>query len=415
MNESYYMRKVFSISLTMLFSIFIFQDRAYSESLIHQQIERLEQHKKLLSRKVDEDKKQNPISCKIRRPKKDAAHELVPKIRERLILKGYLGYNAHSGDVNNSIMMDAIKKFQKTNFLDQNGEFNTKTCEALNESILEDLKLIEINLDRLDKVKDDVKNTKKIIFVNVAQYHLFALKQGEVELEMDVIIGKKSQRTIIGKDFVHTVVVNPTWTIPKQILLEDKLKIFTQDPGYLERKNYVIFDEERNKVSPDEIDWDDVEDNPLSYRFRQNPGENNVLGGFKFLLDNKQAIYMHDTNARKLFEKTVRTFSSGCIRLQDPESIAEWLLKDYGDIECPVSNDGQSKYPLTCVKEMIGDYQVQKRQKFLKLTEKVPVILGYITYWVGDDGLAYKSNDPYSKDDALLQLSLSQLVDDENS
>jgi len=393
----------------------MFKDIVYAESLLHQQIERLKQHKKLLSTKLEADKNQKPISCKIRRPKKDAAHDLVPKIRERLMLKGYLGYYAHTGNINNSVIRDAIKKVQKTNFLSQTGEFDTKTCEALNEPILEDLKLIEINLDRLEKIKDDAQNTKKLIFVNVAQYHLFALKQGSVELEMDVIIGKKSRRTIIGNDYLHTVVVNPTWTIPKQILLEDKLKIFTQDPGYLERKNYVIFDEDRNKISPDEIDWDDVEDNPLTYRFRQNPGENNVLGGFKFLLDNKQAIYMHDTNAKKLFKKTVRTFSSGCIRLKDPESMAEWLLKDYGDIECPVNTDGGSKYPVTCVKEMIGDYQAEKRQKFLKLTEKVPVILGYITYWIGDDGLAYKSNDPYSRDNALLQLSLSQLIDDDVS
>ena len=416
LNEICEMKKVFSTSLTaliILFSISIFQNVAHAEPLIHKQIEKLEQHKKLLREKLNADKNQEPISFKIRRPKKDAAHDLVPKIRERLTLKGYLGYYAHSGNVNDHTIMDALKKVQKTNFLDQTGEFDTKTCEALNESITEDLKLIEINIDRLEKIKDDAKNTKKMIFVNVAQYHLFALKQGNVELEMDVIIGKKSRRTIIGDDLLHTVVINPTWTIPKQILLEDKLEIFTEDPDYLKRKNYVIFDEDRNRVSPDKIDWNDVEENPLTYRFRQNPGENNVLGGFKFLLDNKQAIYMHDTNAKKLFKKTVRTFSSGCIRLKDPESMAEWLLKDYGDIECPINTDGSSKYPPTCVKEMIGDYQEQKRQKFLKLTEKVPVILGYITYWIGDDGLAYKSNDPYSKDDALLQLSLSKLIDGE--
>lgn len=409
------MQKVFSTRLIVLLTVFIFQNAAHAKSLIHTQIARLEQHKKLLSNKLDADKKQEPISCKIRRPKKNAAHELVPKIRDRLTLKGYLGYYAHSGNVNDHTIMDAIKKVQKTNFLDQTGEFDTKTCEALNESVTEDLKLIEINLDRLEKIKDDAKNTKKLIFVNVAQYHLFGLKQGSVELEMDVIIGKKSRRTILGKNNLTTVVVNPTWTIPRQILLQDKLKVFTEDPEYLKRKNYVVFDEDRNKISPDAIDWDDVEENPLSYRFRQNPGENNVLGGFKFLLDNKQAIYMHDTNAKKLFEKTVRTFSSGCIRLKDPESMAEWLLKDYGDIECPINTDGSSKYPLTCVKEMIGDYQEKKRQKFLKLTEKVPVILGYITYWIADDGLAYKSNDPYRQDDALLQLSLAQLIDDDKS
>lgn len=418
MSKSYDMKKVFSngpTALIMLFTISMLKSVAYAESLIHTQIERLEQHRKVLIKKLHADKNQEPISCKIRRPKKNAAHELVPKIRKRLTLKGYLGYDAHSGNVNDHTIMDAIKKVQKTNFLDQTGEFDTKTCEALNESVTEDLKLIEINIDRLDKIKDDAKATKKLIFVNVAQYHLFALKQGTVELEMDIIIGKKSRRTIIGTDYLNTVVVNPTWTIPKQILLEDKLKIFTQDPGYLERKNYVIFDEDRNKVSADEIDWNDVEENPLSYRFRQNPGENNVLGGFKFLLDNKQAIYMHDTNTKKLFEKTVRAFSSGCIRLKKPESMAEWLLKDYGNIECPVSDDGSNKYPLTCVKKIIGDYQAKKSQKFLKLTEKVPVILGYITYWIGDDGLPYKSNDPYGRDDTLLKLSLDQLVGNDKS
>lgn len=390
-------------------------NRVHGESLIHKQIEKLEKHRKILNSKLEEEKHQEAISCKIHRPKKNAAHNLVPQIRERLVLRGYLGSKSHTGNVNNHILINALKTFQKANFLDQTGEFNTKTCEALNEPILEDLKLIEINLDRLNAIKDDIKNTKKIILVNVAQYHLFALAQGNVELEMDVIIGKKERRTIIGKDYLHTVVVNPTWTIPTQILLEDKLKVFTQDPEYLERKNYIIFDEERNQLSPDQIDWNDVENNPLSYRFRQNPGENNVLGGFKFLLDNKQAIYMHDTNTKNLFEKTVRTFSSGCIRLKDPESMAEWLLKDYGNMECPTNANGDSKYPLVCVKEMIGDYQEQKRQKFLKLTEKVPVILGYFTYWIGDDGLAYKSNDPYNRDDALLKLSLSQLVEDDVS
>ena len=409
------MKKVFSMSMIVLCFVSTFSNTVRAESLIHKQIEKLEEHRKILHSKLEADKNQEPISCKIRRPKKNATHSLVPNIRERLISRGYLKLNAHKGNVNDGIIMDAIKTFQKANFLEQTGEFNTKTCEALNEPILEDLKLIEINLDRLNAIKEDVQKTKKLIFVNVAQYHLFALKQGNVELSMEVIIGKNERRTVIGKDYLHTVVVNPTWTIPKQILLEDKLKVFTQDPGYLERKNYIIFDEDRNQLSPDEVDWDDVENNPLSYRFRQNPGENNVLGGFKFLMDNKQAIYMHDTNTKNLFEKTVRTFSSGCIRLKDPESMAEWLLKDYGDIECPSNTDGSSKYPLVCVKEMIGDYQEQKRQKFLKLTEKVPVILGYITYWIDDDGLAYKSNDPYNRDDALLKLSLSQLIEDDVS
>lgn len=371
--------------LLIFFAVFNF---AYSEdvSFIEDQINKLKAHKALLERLKDADFPSTPC--------KNFKTPNVPLIRGRLLLHGIL--NNMKSKVIDPDFKCALKTFQKTHFFEPTGIFNAQTCQALNVPLEREIHKISLNIERLNNFLCEAKKAEKLIFVNVPQFKLYGLNEGDKEIEMDVIVGRPSRPTLLGRDQLSTVILNPTWTIPEQILLEDKIPIFAEDPEYLTRKNFSVFGQDQNLLDPSQIDWEDVQADPLAYRFRQNPGPKNTLGSFKFLLGNDKAIYLHDTNEKKLFSKTYRALSSGCIRLKQPKALAEWILKDYGNMPCLIDEDeGDS---LKCVDSTIQDTLAQKGQKFLALSQKIPVILGYITTWVGDDDRLYVSRDPYKKD-----------------
>ena len=300
----------------------------------------------------------------------------------------YLGFFASSIKGNglqftnefSEVLEKALKQFQKRHFLEPDGVIGRKTCIALNMTPQERVKKIKLNLERWRELEAALKG--KYVLVNIPTYKLYAMEDRKVDLSQPVIVGMKSRRTPIFTSNMNSIVLNPAWGVPVTIFIKDKLHKVLKDPDYLSRSGFMVTDQEGQLVTDSSIDWEHVSQNHFPYRIRQLPGKNNALGAIKFNLDNKEAIYLHGTPQKKLFNKIARPFSSGCVRLESPQKLAAWALQgtQYDSLEKlqqKIKTGGTSA---------------------ILLKEPIPVYFAYITVWVDSDQKLLFSDDPYDLD-----------------
>ena len=121
---------------------------------------------------------------------------------------------------------------------------------------------------------------------------------------------------------------NPTWTVPPGILSKDVLPKARKNPGYIKEQRFAVLDREGKRIDPDSLDWSAYTGKNFPYMLRQESGPDNALGRIKFVFPNSHFVYLHDTPHKELFDQTERTFSSGCIRIENPLQLAELLLND---------------------------------------------------------------------------------------
>jgi murein L,D-transpeptidase YcbB/YkuD len=238
---------------------------------------------------------------------------------------------------------------------------------------------IALNLERWRWLPDDLG--ARHFLVNVPEYHLYAREQGRVALDMRVIVGKRGNETPLFSDEMETVVFSPYWHVPETIAMQETLPSAMNDPDFLRRNNMEIVNSAGQIVSASEIPWDD-EGALAEYRFRQRPGPNNALGFVKFLFPNQYAVYLHDTPTDALFERIGRAFSHGCVRVEEPERLAEYVLRDQGE----------------WTPEAIRRAMRAGTERHVRLREKIPVHIVYMTAWVTGDGVLHLANDVYGYD-----------------
>ena len=180
---------------------------------------------------------------------------------------------------------------------------------------------------------------------------------------------------------------NPTWTVPASIAHRAVLPKEMKSPGYLERSGFDFLgwrDGRFVKVERSRVSRSTLSRRPFPYTLRQRPGPKNALGRIKFMFPNPYAIYLHDTPAKQHFALDDRAYSSGCVRLSDPEHLAEVLLRV----------DGHSEGKAT---------RLLARGKTVRarLHDPIPVHIAYLTAWVDDDGALQRRRDVYRHDAAL--------------
>jgi murein L,D-transpeptidase YcbB/YkuD len=184
--------------------------------------------------------------------------------------------------------------------------------------------------------------------------------------------------------------MNPYWAVPKTIAEKDILPKAKKDSTFLEKQKIKIFQgwgTDTKEIDPGTVDWQTVTAANLNLRFRQDPGPQNALGRIKFMFPNQFDVYLHDTPSRELFAKARRDFSSGCIRIEKPVELAEYLLRNHPD------------WPVEKIRlALTGDESIEKT---IKLPEPVNIHILYWTVWVGKDDLIHFSPDIYDRDKAL--------------
>lgn len=310
----------------------------------------------------------------------------VPLLRTRLFLSGDLDVSPIDDSSRLEIAdIEALKRFQLRHGLNPDGVLGERTLLALNVPVSERVSQIELNMERWRWLPKNLG--RKYLLVNIADFSVSVIDAGKTVLSMPVVVGNGYRKTPVFSASMTYLEFAPYWYVPKTILEEDKLPLIRNDPTYLERKNYemVLWDRE-TIVDPATIDWDAIDAENFPGLLRQKPGPWNALGRVKFMLPNRYAVYLHDTNERHLFGQRNRQFSSGCIRLKRPAELARYLLEDKGWDETDVA-----------------EALAREKPKRVYLEKALPVHVLYWTAWVDDAGQINFREDGYGRDRDLAQ------------
>ena len=213
---------------------------------------------------------------------------------------------------------------------------------------------------------------------------------------MRVIVGKKCRQTPVFNGRMTYMELNPYWHIPPQIAKEDILPEIQRDAQYLDKQKIRVFENwqaEAFELNPAFIEWSQIAPADLSFKFVQDPGPLNALGRLKFMFPNSLSVYIHDTPARGFFKYEKRSFSSGCIRIEKPIELAEYILKDN---------------PEWTQNELVDTID-STETRIVRLLEPISVQIVYITAWVDEDGeTVHFRDDVYDRDKPLYQALLER-------
>ena len=250
----------------------------------------------------------------------------VPDIRRHLVIVGDLPPAAETADERfDAALAKGVRTFQRRHALAVDGVLGVATLAAMNVPVERRIDQLRLSLERARWVADDTAG--EVIVVNIAGSEVFAARNGERFWTRRAVVGRVNRQTPVFRGSMTWLELNPTWTVPPTILREDVLPRVRRDPGYLQEHELSVIDARGRVLDPLTIDWQRVGDRP-PWTFRQAPGPQNSLGRIKFMFPNPHAVFLHDTPARELFERTGRLLSSGCVRIEDPLSLAEIVLAD---------------------------------------------------------------------------------------
>ncbi|MBK8906767.1 MAG: L,D-transpeptidase family protein [Rhodospirillales bacterium] len=278
-----------------------------------------------------------------------------------------------------------VKAFQKRHGLEPDGVVGRQTLAALRVSAEARVHQIIVNMERWRWMPDGLGDPH--ILVNMAGFELDLIENDKVALKMRVVVGRPYRQTPDLSSHVTYLVLNPYWNVPRSIAVKDILPKVQDDPFYLVDQGLRVYDGWQNgvEVDPLMIDWWSLSDASFSYRLRQDPGPKNALGRIKFMFPNDHAVYLHDTPSRALFLKSVRTLSSGCIRVEEPLALAERLL------------NGSQGWTLAAIRRAIASGETTS----VRLQKPVAVHLVYLTAWAGEEGTVQFRHDIYGRDKKL--------------
>jgi L,D-transpeptidase YcbB len=315
--------------------------------------------------------------------------ERIPTLRRRLSLTGDLApRSADQSWAFDGALVEAVKTFQRRHGLAADGAIGRATLVALNVPVEERIQQLRVNLERGRWILHNLENT--FVVVNVAGYHSYYVKDGRMVWQGRAQVGRPLRQTPSFKAEMTYLVFNPTWTVPPTILAQDYLPFLKQDPGYVQRKGLKVIDRTGRSVDPGQVDWSRYSASYSPYLLRQDPGPRNALGRVKFIFPNDHAVFLHDTPNQKLFDRTERAFSSGCIRVENALELARLLLND------------EEQWDRKAIDRVIRS----GKTRTIFLQDSVPVLLLYWTAWIGPDGRVNFGHDLYDRD-KLVQKGLA--------
>jgi murein L,D-transpeptidase YcbB/YkuD len=321
-------------------------------------------------------------------------HRVVPQIRQRLADLGYGGANPSdlTSAVYDPALVAIVQDFQTRHKLEPDGVIGPRAFAAFNTTLAQRIQQVRVNMERWRWMPTQLAN--RHVFVNTAHQELAAVEGDREVLRMKTVIGRVLRRTPTLVDRFTDIRLNPYWSAPASIAAKDLVPKFATNLRGAQEIGIRVFDLRGQEVDPTRINWRQFSIQHLPFYFRQDPGPHNSLGQVKFNLTNSRAIYLHDTPHREDFPKSVRQFSSGCIRLEDPLRFALYLLRDQPEWTAERIQDFWSR-PLES-----PDFKIDLR-------EQVSVYIGFFTVEVPTEGGLTRvkfAPDSYGQDGRILQL-----------
>jgi len=309
-------------------------------------------------------------------PEKDPEDARI-KAAKVLVNHGYLAEADMGVD---TIYKIALINFQLFHGLEPDGNLDKDTRDALSKSTRYRYNQIALNLDRL---RNEQVLGEKYIFVNIPAFKLRIIEKSEVREEYNVIVGKPVTPTPVMSSRIEKIITNPFWNVPKKITLYELLPQIKKDSMYLKRHRFKLIDSELNVADHSQINWNNVSADNFNYYIRQDASSSNALGIIKFIFDNPYHIYLHDTPGKNLFARNTRAYSHGCIRLQNPEQLAEYIVKN----NCCGMDQMQIKNLLE-----------RGIHREIEVTSPLNIYIRYLTCEADDHYNIYFLNDIYRKD-----------------
>jgi L,D-transpeptidase YcbB len=315
----------------------------------------------------------------------DMRSERVPALRARLAATGDLPAGAEPADdleLFDATLDAGLRTFQLRHGLDADGALGRATLAAINVPVEARIDQLRINLERARWVFRDLD--ERFLLVNIARFQVLLVENQRVIWSTRAVVGRPYRQTPSFKARMTYLEFNPTWTVPPTIFAKDLLPEIRLDPSTLQRKNMTVIDRQGRAVDPALIDWATIPARGFPYMIRQEPGGGNALGRVKFMYPNPHHVYMHDTPARELFGRAERTFSSGCIRLEDPLELARILLAG-------------TEWDEAAIERVLAS----GRTRVVNLPQPIPVLMLYGTAGPFGDQI-YFAADIYARDARLL-------------
>ncbi|MGK7388992.1 MAG: L,D-transpeptidase family protein [Candidatus Cyclobacteriaceae bacterium M2_1C_046] len=308
--------------------------------------------------------------------------EFVLLLRERLIASED-HRNVWKKKLNDPVfdkkLKEALADFQRRHGLVDDGILGKSTLEMLNLPVEEKIRIVEVNLERLRWMPKEMP--EDYLLVNLPDYTLKVIEKNKEAWNMRVITGKSPKHaTPIFHDELEYLVLSPTWGVPSKIVRDEMMPKIKNDPDYLTRNGYQLYVQgDSSPVNPHSVDWSTGN---VNVRVVQSPGPSNALGRVKFIMPNKYNIYLHDTPTDYLFKRNERDFSHGCIRLEKPKKLAEYLLRNDDNWDS----------------ERLEEHMYKSHSSTVWLNEPVPVYIMYQTAFTDSDGQINFRKDIYDHD-----------------
>jgi len=281
-------------------------------------------------------------------------------------------------DLYDQTLVEALQRFQLRHGLEPDGVLGPRTLAELNRPLAERVEQIRVNLERWRWMPRELG--ERYILVSPAGYFLQMVEGGQVVFYTRTITGRPRRPTPSFRSDLYQLTINPDWTVPRRIMREDLLPKIREDIGWLAQNRVRVqrYDEGRwLNVAAEQVDWSA----PGNIRLIQAPGPDNALGRMKFGMNNPFSIYLHDTPSQSLFDKPLRPFSSGCVRVEGIETLVQRLLVD-----------------MPTMQSWLAEALSQQETRIRHLPEPVPVFLVYLSTWIDDRGQAQFRPDIYGLD-----------------
>jgi len=232
---------------------------------------------------------------------------------------------------------------------------------------------IRLNIERVKLMKPGLGDTYAL--VNIPEYQIRVIEDDKTSVKMKVIVGTKKNKTPIFSENLRYITLNPTWNVPDSIARNEIIPDTLKDPGYL-KKHRLVIRKDYNLKSP-ALSFNSVNaraykggKGPVPFKFIEVPSDKNALGRVKFIFPNHHSVYMHDTPTKHLFKRKKRSFSHGCVRLEKPKYMLEYISKNY------------TAHEYEEVLEKYDSYETH----YLKIVKPLPVHTAYLTTYVDQSG-----------------------------